>query len=94
MFHKFVHNYLDTHDEITHKELVDACVSRFNHLTRDDVADQLKGDYRRPSLEGMDYTSCPGCERVALGEEEVGAMFGYRDIQDTKYPQSWCRDCR
>lgn len=35
-------------------------------------------------------STCPHCKR----NMEIKAMFGYRVVHGTTYPQSWCRDCR
>lgn len=38
------------------------------------------------------YAQCPNCGRIATGESEIEAIFGYR-FGHTK-PQSWCKSCR
>lgn len=36
-------------------------------------------------------TSCPNCDLIARGEEEIEELFGWRKGDR---PQSWCRACR
>lgn len=42
-----------------------------------------------------DSTSCPSCQKVAVGYDSIIADFGLRNMDDgITRVQSWCRNCR
>ena len=42
-----------------------------------------------------DSTSCPHCEKTALGIDSIVRDFGLRNMSDgVTRVQSWCKDCR
>ena len=41
------------------------------------------------------YAKCPKCGKLALGEDKIMKLFGYRFRPNGKIvPQSYCRECR
>ena len=41
------------------------------------------------------YAKCPFCGKLALGEDKIIELFGYRLRPNGKIvPQSYCRECR
>ena len=42
-----------------------------------------------------DSTTCPNCEKTAIGYDSIIQDFGLRNMDDgVTRVQSWCRDCR
>lgn len=37
---------------------------------------------------------CPNCGKEAENEDEIEALFGYRNFRGSVYNQSWCKECR
>jgi hypothetical protein len=40
------------------------------------------------------WAKCPNCEKEANGLKSIDRLFGWRNINDKKIPQSHCRRCR
>lgn len=40
------------------------------------------------------FAKCPSCNKIAVSNEEIERLFGFRNMAGTSRPQSWCRDCR
>ncbi|HDX8429782.1 TPA: hypothetical protein RQN23_004509 [Aeromonas veronii] len=49
-------------------------------------------DEPQPTID--EHRRCPKCHAVASQPDEIARIFGYRTINGTIRPQSWCRSCR
>lgn len=44
--------------------------------------------------QAIELKRCPKCSVTANGHDEIQAVFGFRQMNGRRCPQSWCRDCR
>ena len=50
---------------------------------------------RKCNMSHGKYAKCPCCGKLALGENKIIELFGYRLRPNGKIvPQSYCRECR
>lgn len=41
-----------------------------------------------------EFAKCNKCGKLALGEEEIADVFGFRNLHGVRKPQTWCKECR